>query len=130
MQLSFLLEALGIARQEASAKYIEYKELKTKEDVLRSQLMEELESTGLKSVKGSDFSAHITEKPMITIHSEQAVIEWLRNAPDIESDIYIGIKPTQFQTLAKSLLKGTGEMIDGTQLVTSTSLSIKSNKKD
>lgn len=130
MSLSTALEDYGKAKSEANTLYMAYKDLKTKEDVLKGYLLDELEAAGLQSAKGSDYSATITNKSMITIQHEATVMEWLQNTPDVEADLYIGIKPTSFQTLAKSMLKGTGEIIPGTELVTSHILSIRTNKKE
>lgn len=127
--LSDLVAALGNAREAASGAYMAYKEIKGIEDQLRYELELMLHEQGLKTVKGQDFTASISETPRILIKNEQAVIDWLKEAPNIETDRYIGLKATDFQTLAKSILKGTGEVIPGTEVEVRESLAIKSNKK-
>jgi hypothetical protein len=129
MSLSELIAALGKARTTASGLYNTYKEAKGYEDQLRYELELKLKETGLKSVKGADYSAVITETPRIVIKHEQSVIEWLKEAPNIETDQYIGLKATEFQTLAKTMLKGTGELVPGTEVEVRESLSIRANKK-
>jgi hypothetical protein len=129
MSLSELVTALGEARTASSNAYEAYKELKGGEDQLRYELELKLKETGLKSVKGADYNAVITETPRIVVKHEQSVIDWLRNTPDVEPDRYIGLKATEFQSLAKSMLKGTGEVIPGTEVEVRESLAIRANKK-
>lgn len=129
MSLSELVAALGDARTASTNAYEGYKESKTNEDNLRYQLELKLREQGLKSVKGANYSAVITETPRIVVKHEGSVIDWLKNAPDVESDRYIGLKATEFQSLAKSMLKGTGEVIPGTEVEVRESLAIRSNTK-
>lgn len=128
MSLSELLSVLGDARKASSNAYEAYKELKGIEDQLRYELEEMLKATGLKSAKGQDYTASISETPRIVVKHEQSVIDWLREAPDIEADRYIGLKSTDFQTFAKTYFKGTGEIIPGTEVNMAESLAIKTNK--
>lgn len=129
MSLSELVAALGEARAASTGRYEAYKESKGIEDQLRYELELKLKETGLKSVKGADYNAVITETPRIVVKHEQSVIDWLRNTPDVEPDRYIGLKTTEFQSLAKSMLKGTGEVIPGTEVEVRESLAIRSNTK-
>lgn len=129
MSLSELVAALGEARVAASNLYQTYKEAKGIEDQLRYQLEEQLKVSGLKSVKGADFQAVITETPRVVIKHEQSVIDWLRNTPDVETDRYVGVKASEFQSLAKAMLKDTGEMIPGTEVEVRETLAIRANKQ-
>jgi hypothetical protein len=126
--LSRLLTELGTARLASSNAYERYKELKGIEDQLRYELEATLNGLGLKSAKGKDFIASIAEKPTIVVTHEQSVIEWLRETPEVESDRYIGLKATEFKSLAQAYLKGTGEVIPGTEVQIKESLSIRANK--
>lgn len=129
LSLSELVAALGQARAASTNAYEGYKEQKAIEDQLRYELEAKLHTDGLKSAKGADFTASITEKPTVVIKNEPAIIEWLKSTPDIESDQYIGLKTTEFKSLAQSLLKGTGEVIPGTEVEIRESLAIRSNTK-
>jgi len=129
MSLSELVAALGNAREASSNAYERYKELKGLEDQLRYELEAKLRSDGLKSAKGADFTATITEKPTIVIKNEAAIVEWLNNTPDVESDQYIGLKATEFKSLAQSMLKGNGEVVPGTEVEVRESLAIRANTK-
>lgn len=124
-----LLEKLGETKQVANEFYKNYKQFKEQEDNLKAELMLKLSDAGLKSAKGEAFTASISETPTVVIKSETALLEWLKNAPDVEEDFYIGVKKTEFNTLAKQMLKETGELADGTELETRVSLAIRSNKK-
>lgn len=128
MPLSEIITALGDARKAASNAYMRYKELKDIEDQLRYELELELRFQHLKSVKGADYSAVLTETPRIVIKQEHEVMAWLQEAPDIETDRYVGVKSAEFQTLAKSLLKGTGEIIPGTTVEVRETLAIRAIK--
>lgn len=127
--LSNLLTELGLARQIAAEAYKEYKQLKEQEDGLRAALFEELHAVGLDSAKGSDFTASIRKEPTFVIKHEPSVIQWLRDTPGIEEDVYIGIKSPEFKTLAKTILTQTGEIIPGSEYLISESLAIRANKK-
>lgn len=128
MSLSELVAALGEARAASTGRYEAYKESKGIEDQLRYELELKLKETGLKSVKGADYNAVITETPRIVVKHEQSVIDWLKEAPNIETDQYIGLKAAEFQGLAKAMLKDTGEMVPGTEVEVRESLAIRSNK--
>jgi hypothetical protein len=127
--LSELVATLGVAREATTGAYERYKELKGIEDQVRYELELKLHEMGLRSAKGADFTASIAQKPSIVITHEPSVLDWLREAPDIETDHYIGLKAPEFKSLAISLLKGTGETIPGTTVEMKESLSIRANAK-
>jgi hypothetical protein len=129
ISLSSLVSALGESRKASSNAYEAYKELKGIEDQARYELEAMLREMGLKSAKGQDFTASIAEKPTIIIKNEADIIDWLQNTPDVESDRYIGLKQTEFKSLAQAMLKGTGEVVPGTEVEVRESLSIRANKK-
>lgn len=130
MSLSELITELGKVKEASNSAYERYKELRDIQDQLKYQLEAQLRSSGLRSVKGADYQAVITEKPSVVIKHEASVIDWLEHAPDIESDQYIGLKATEFKSFADKYLKGTGEIIPGTEIVIKESLSIRKNKKE
>jgi hypothetical protein len=129
ISLSSLVSALGESRKASSNAYEAYKELKGIEDQARYELEAMLREMGLKSAKGQDFTASIAEKPTIIIKNEADIIDWLQNTPDVESNRYIGLKQTEFKSLAQAMLKGTGEVVPGTEVEVRESLSIRANKK-
>ncbi len=130
MDISELIESIGKTKREANNLYKAYKELSEKEVALKSDLHIKLTEMGLKSAKGSKYSASISQRPNIHITHEQSAIDWLKNEPNIETDQFIGLKTTEFKKLALYRLseKGGGEIIPGTEMVMSESLSIKENK--
>lgn len=129
MTVSELLNELGKVKANANDCYSAYKELKNTEDLLKQQLMFQLKETGLKSAKGEAYTASITETPGVVIKDEAAVVEWLQNTPNVEADFYIGVKKPEFNTLAKQMLKETGELANGTEVEVRESLAIRANKK-
>lgn len=129
MTISELIEQLGVNKTLANETYTAYKKLKDAEEALKMQLHSKLLETGLKSAKGDKYTASITEKPSIVINHEQSILDWLKESPDVEVDAYIGLKATPFKSLAMQVLKETGEVIPGTELQTTESLSIRANKK-
>jgi hypothetical protein len=129
MKVSELLKKLGKNKKASAELYKQYKVFKDEEESLKYDLIVLLKDSGLKSVKGQDFTASLTETPTIVIKDETALLEWLQNTPDIESDFYIEVKKSEFNTLAKQMLKETGELANGTEVETRESLAIRSNKK-
>lgn len=129
MNVAELLEELGEVKFIANEFYKGYKEFKYKEDELKIELMLKLKDSGLKSAKGQAFTASITETPTVVIKHEQDVLEWLRNTPNVEADFYIGVKKPEFNTLAKQMLKETGEVANGTEVEVRESLAIRKNKE-
>jgi hypothetical protein len=127
--LSNLITELGLARTAAAEAYKTYKKLKEQEDGLRAALFEELHVTGLDSAKGSDFTASIRKEPTFIVKNETSVIQWLRETPDVDEDVYIGLKKPEFKSLAKTILTQTGEIIPGSEYLISESLAIRANKK-
>lgn len=125
--LSELVKRLGIARTRTQDAYESYCILRDSEGMLRRALQAELEASGLRSAKGLNYTASIVEKPTIVVRHEQSVIEWLRTTSDIKYEQYVGLRSQAFQTLAKSLLKGTGELVPGTEMQMHETLSIRSN---
>lgn len=128
MNVSELVDQLGILSTEGKALYKKYKALKEQEDSLRTDLYQTLQSSGLKSAKTNAYNAVISVKTDVLVQHEQSILNWLKTAPDVEADAYIGLKKTEFKTLAKQVLKETGEVIPGTELSTSEVLTIRENK--
>jgi len=122
-----LLKQLGEIKKDSKKAYDSYRILKQAEDALKFELLEKLYDAGLKSAKGKDFTASIVQRSEIIITDEAELREWLENTPEIESDVYIGIKKQEFDTLARSLLKNTGEIPNGTDVKITETLSIRGN---
>jgi hypothetical protein len=126
MDLNKRITDLGKLTDKSRKLYKEYKELKESEDNHRSALLEEMRIVGLRSAKTDKYTVSVTPRPNIQIQHEQSVIDWIKNTPDVEDDQYIGLKKTEFKPLAMALLKETGEIIPGTELVTTESITIRS----
>lgn len=130
MTIPEIMTELGRLRSEAESAYEDYRIKKMELDSLKTQLTEELKAIGLKSAKSEKYTASIVQKPTIIVTHEESVIDWLENNPDIEPDLYIGLKKSSFDPLAKNWFSKTGEVIPGTETQVSEYLSIKQNKEN
>lgn len=128
LTLPELINKLGETKQVANEFYKNYKHFKEEEDGLKAELLSKLKDSGFKSIKGEAYLASISETPTVVIRDETKVMEWLKTTQGKEADFYIGVKKLEFSALAKSMLKETGELADGTEVETRESLSIRANK--
>jgi hypothetical protein len=130
MDIADLIKRLGTQTAMTRELYKKYKASKDTEEAMRYELMDALTNSGMRSAKTEEFTASIAKRPSVVVTHEQSVLEWLKEAPDIETDQYIGLRTANFKALAMSLLKGTGEVIPGTEVVENESITIKANKKE
>lgn len=130
MTIPEIMQELGKLRSETESAYESYKIKKMELDSIKTLLKEELEAIGLKSAKTDEYTASIVQKPSIIVTHEESVIDWLENNPDVEPDLYIGLKKSSFDPLAKAWFAKTGEVIPGTDTQVSEYISIKNNKKE
>lgn len=129
MTIAEIINELGEVKSQANNLYVAYKEYKQTEDELKQELELKLRDSGLQSAKGEKYTASISGTPRVIIKDEASVLEWLENTPNVEADFYIGVKRPEFQTLAKQMLKETGELANGTELEIIQSLAIRKNKE-
>ena len=131
MELQSHIDEYGELKAKANKLYSEYKDLMVIVEEKRFMLQRELEKIGLRSAKSANFGVSTVTKKNIAVTNEHLVMEWLKDTPDIEGDLYIGVKLTPFKQLADQVLKQTGEIIPGTELNTKETISIKkvSNEK-
>lgn len=127
--VSELVAKLGELSGASKELYKQYKDIKDREDQVRFELTEALRENGLLTAKTPDFTASIARKQSVMVASEAEAINWVKDNLPAESDHYIGLRTTQFKTMALARLKETGEVIPGTELIESESLSIRANKK-
>jgi hypothetical protein len=123
-----LIDKLGELGKQSAYYYGEYKKTEETKAAVKAELIQTLQAMDLRSAKTETFTASIASKPSIQVTHEQSVIDWLNETPEIETDAYIGLKKTEFKSLAMTLLKQTGEQIPGTELVTTESISVRRNK--
>lgn len=127
--VSTLVDRLGALGQQSKELYEKYKGIEEQKVEVRQQLQELLAAVGLQSAKTTDFTASVASKPTVLVTNEQSVIDWLKQTPDVETDQYIGLKRTEFKSLATTILKQTGEVIPGTEVLLQNTLSIRKNKE-
>ena len=128
VEVKVLIDQYGRQKAEANKMYADYKNFLVEVEHTRKLLQAELESSGLRSAKSKDYSVSTVTRPVIEITNEQQAINWLKDMPNIEYDLYIGLKTTSFKKLALELLKQTGEVIEGTEYSTNESITVKDNK--
>lgn len=129
MTLPELMEQLGRARKASQDAYEAYKMHKSVEDDVRADLDARLRSEGLRSAKNDDYIASIATKPVIKVVDERAALDWVRHQPGLETDLYIGLKKTAFDGLARMALKTNGELVPGVEFENNEYLTIKEIKK-
>lgn len=128
MTIPELMQQLGAARRYSQDAYEAYKMIKQAEDAARAELETKLRAEGLRSAKNEDYVVSITSKPLIRITDEGAAIDWVRHQPNLEPDLYIGLKKTAFDGLAKMALKTDGELVPGVEFENNEYLTIKEVK--
>jgi hypothetical protein len=126
MSVSELINEIGVKKRMSNDLYAQYKDYKDEETTLKNVLGDKLHTLGLRSAKGLDYTASIAESPTLIIQDEAKVIAWIKDKLPGEADYYIGIKKTEFNSLAKTVAKE-DKTIDGTELVVNQSLSIRKN---
>lgn len=128
-QLNRLMSRLAQARKASQNAYEAYKTAREAEDSVRHELELKLRADGLKSAKNDDYIVSIVTRPVINIYDERAAIDWLENQPDIETDLYIGLRKAAFDGLVRTAIKSTGEIVPGTEIENNEYLTIKEVKK-
>ncbi len=126
--VSQLIDRIGEYGKRSKYLYEQYKQVEELKVKAKALLIQKLNEAGFKSAKTDNFIASITKKPGIQVLHEQSVLEWLKEAPNIETDQYIGLKKTEFKSLALTMLKDTGEIIPGTELIETESIGIRKSK--
>ena len=81
-------------------------------------------------VKTEDSSFAFTTKKDVRVIDESAVIADLQTRGLKENYVREKLDTLSFKTLAKAMLKETGEIMEGTELTESEYISIRNNKKE
>lgn len=128
MDISKMIKQLGEVKSEQKLLRQKLDVLKQVEADLKADLQAQLDTLGLKSVKGERYQASMATKSDIVVTHEPSVVEWLKQHPEVEYDAYVHLDKSAFKTLAKQVMKTTGEVIPGSDTVHTQYLSIKENK--
>ena len=118
MNLTDIMADLLVAKHNSQSAYEVYKACKETENSLREELMETLNENQLKSAKDASTgtTATIATKIGIDIKDEKKVIDWIKNQPTLDADLYIGLIKSRFEGIAKTWLQQSGELVPGTEL--------------
>lgn len=129
MDLQTKILRLGALRDLYSEAYDKYQELKAEYDMTRFLITQEMGQQGIKSLESGPFLTVRTVKPDLKLTDEAALLNWLQEQPNLETDMYIGLKWTNFKPVAKTLLKKDGEIPPGTELTMTESVTLKLKEK-
>lgn len=124
-----LIEAYASAKLATKSAYEAAKSTAMVEQEVKQKLDEALVAIGTKTFKTPDgrFTAFYTKRSNVTVIDEARVLEWIAENK-LDASVYIGLKASAFVPVAKEALKTTGEIVPGTAVVESESLSLKENK--
>lgn len=100
--------------------------LKEEKEKLQFDLIEALQSNGLKSIKTNEANYSLTTKKDIKVTDENSVIEALKVNGQYDNYVKPKLDTIRFKGYATAMLKETGEVMEGTELTESTYISIKS----
>ena len=128
MNVTELITRVGELSHDSRELYKQYKLIKEQEDAVRAELTATLNESGLLSAKTDHYTASISKKQSVVVVDEKKAVDWIKSE-GLDVDYYVGLKLTPFKTMALSRLKDTGEVIEGTQLTETDTLSIREAKK-
>lgn len=124
-----LAKELGDLREKVKVSEEYLAGLKADKQKCQNKLMEAMKSSDLKSIKTSDANYALTVKKDIKIFDEQAAMLQLQERGIYEEYVKPKLDTLKFKSYANSLLKETGEVIDGTEMTETSYISIKSLKE-
>lgn len=133
-RLAELIKQERACKAQKDVFYGKYKELATKQAELLQEIKSELIRAGTKKYETLDDKYLVTIKdnaPTFDILDEKATIGWLKRQENVDVDMMVGIRKDMFTPYARTILKSTGEVIDGTRINVSQTVLIKEreNKK-
>jgi len=123
-----LISLVGQSAVQNRNLYKQYNESKGQEAQARALLKTKLQEEGMLSAKTEQYAVSITKKPDVNVVDDKAAIAWMRERK-LDLNYYVGLKKTEFKTMARAMLKETGEVAGGTEVVEIESLSITENTK-
>lgn len=106
------------------------KPLEQKREEIQAELIEVMRENELKSIKTDDYNFARTVKKDFKVINELEVIEELKKRNEYENYVRPKIDLIGLKNYATSLLKGTGEILEGMEPTESEYMSIKTLKND
>lgn len=107
------------------------KPVKAEMEKLKSDIEMSLRAMGMRSAKFDGVATlSITSKSDLAVTNQVDAMNWLKEHPEVEPDLYVGLNTTAYKTLAKEALKKTGEYLPGTDLHTTEYLTIREVKPE
>lgn len=104
------------------------KSLQDERDQIQSGIIADMTKAGLKSIKTHSHNFSITTKKDIKVVDEEAILKELKDRKLYNEYVKPKLDTIAFKLMANSLLKETGEIMEGTEQTETEYMSIKSNK--
>lgn len=100
-------------------------EYKADMEATKAAIRAKLEELGMKSAKTDLGSVSVVEKPKLAIVNEAQVIQWMKEEPTIEEDLYMSLNKRALEPVLKEWVKQTGEVVTGVESQTTEYLSVR-----
>lgn len=120
---------LAEARELVNRLKTQLDEAKVLKDNIQQALIEEMSEQGFKSIKTDTHNFAVVNKKDVRIVDEQALKQHLGRTGMLDSLMVHKVDTVAFKSTANAMLKETGEMFDGTEVVETEYMSIKAQKK-
>ena len=120
-----LINALKDKKEQIAQSELYLKDLKAEKDLLQAEVINELKTAGLKSIKTSDALYALTVKQDIRVLDTEAVFTYLKKAKLLKTYTRQTLDTTGFKAYARNMLKQTGEVADGCEPFTTEFVSVK-----
>ena len=124
-QIIQLAKELATLRQEINTIEDSVKPLKVKRDELQAELIRVMKESELKSLKTDDYNFARTVKKDFKVVDENLVMEELKQRNEYDNYVKPKIDLLGLKAYQSSLLKGTGEILNGVEPVETEYMSIK-----
>lgn len=130
MSINTSLKQLDKARNKLNAIDLKRRQVVDELNQVKEKVFMELQKAKLKSARTDDFTVSIAVRNSLQVTHQNTLMEWLKNEPNVEPDLYIQINKRALEPLVKQALKETGEIVPGVEFTQSEYISLRSNKKE
>lgn len=90
----------------------------------------EMQATEVDSIRVDSVRATIARRKSLVVTDERKLIKWLHNNPELETNVYIGVKRQAIEPIVKAYLAKTDKQVPGTELKTTEYLSIRNTREE
>jgi hypothetical protein len=127
--LNLLLETLKVTREEIATKKEFLDEAKTRENLLKDQILLEMKNEQMKSARFEDYTATVSSRKTLKVISESDVVKYLK---DNRLTDYISERPNDLFEGFRKQAEKEEKIIPGTEMNETEFLSVrvKNNNKE